>query len=76
MQQNAQLFLKAPGIDSREFRHLRLVMTMFEGDMPVKVRMADTGKLFGATCQNHPAFLQECEQWLGKEKVVLRVKES
>ena len=69
------LFLKVPGLDSPEFRHIKLVMTMFEGQMPVKIRMADTGKLFGATCLNHPALLQECEECLGKENVVLRMKE-
>ena len=71
----ATLFLKVPGLDSPEFRHIKLVMTMFEGQMPVKIRMADTGKLFGATCLNHPALLQECEECLGKENVVLRMKE-
>lgn len=72
--QTQELILKVPGLDSREFRHLQLVFTMFEGDMPVKIRMADTGKLFGATCLNHPALLEECREWLGKENVVLRAK--
>ena len=68
------LYLKVPGLDSPEFRHLKLVMTMFEGQMPVKIRLADTGKLLGTTCMNHPALVQECEEWLGKENVVLRTK--
>ena len=68
------LYLKVPGLDSPEFRHLKLVMTMFEGQMPVKIRLADTGKLLGTTCMNHPALVQECEEWLGKDNVVLRTK--
>ena len=73
--EDSVLFLKVPGLDSREFRHIKLVMTMFEGQMPVKIRMADTGKLFGATCMNHPALIQECQEFLGPENVVLRKKE-
>ena len=68
------IYLKMPGMDSREFRHISLVMTMFEGDTPLKVRLADTGKMLGTTCLNHPAFLQECREWLGDENVVVRQK--
>ncbi len=68
------IYLRAPGADSLAFRHIKLVMTMFEGETPVKVRMADTGKLLGAYCLNHPAFLQECREWLGNENVVVREK--
>ena len=71
---NSVLFLKVPGVDSPEFQHIKLVMTMFEGQMPVKIRMADTGKLFGTSCLNHPAFIQECQEWLGEDNVVLRKK--
>ena len=74
--EDSVLFLKVPGLDSREFRHIKLVMTMFEGQMPVKIRMADTGKLFGATCMNHPALIRECQEFLGPENVVLRKKET
>ncbi len=41
------IYLKVPGADDREFRHISLVMTMFEGDTPLKVRLADTGKNAG-----------------------------
>ena len=56
------------------FRHIRLVMTMFEGETPVKIRLADTGKLVGTHCLNHPALLQECREWLGEENVVVKEK--
>ena len=49
-------------------------MTMFEGETPVKIRVADTGKLLGGQCLNHPAFLQECREWLGVENVVVKEK--
>ena len=61
-------------MDSVAFRHIRLVMTMFEGTTPVKIRLADTGKLLGTHCLNHPALLQECREWLGEENVVVKEK--
>ena len=66
------IYLRVPGADSREFRHLQLVMTMFEGDTPVKIRLADSGRLLGGKCLYHPALLEECRQWLGVENVVIR----
>ena len=66
------IFLRFPSMDSVAFRHIRLVMTMFEGETPVKIRLADTGKLLAGKCLNHPALLAECRQWLGKENVVVR----
>ena len=68
----AAIFLRVPGMDSVSFRHIRLVMTMFEGETPVKIRLADTGKLLAGKCLYHPALLAECRQWLGEENVVVR----
>ncbi len=70
----ATIFLRVPSVDSVEFRHIKLVMTMFEGETPVKIRVADTGKLLGGQCLYHPALLQECREWLGNENVVVREK--
>ena len=69
---NSTIFLRFSSMDSVAFRHIRLVMTMFEGETPVKIRLADTGKLLAGKCLNHPAFLEECRQWLGQENVVVR----
>ena len=66
------IYLRIPSVDSREFEHIKLVRTMFEGETPVKIRVADTGKLLGAKCLNHPAFIEECQEWLGKENVVVK----
>ena len=68
----ATIFLRFPSMDSVAFHHIRLVMTMFEGETPVKIRLADTGKLLAGKCLNHPALLAECRQWLGEENVVVR----
>ena len=60
----------------RSFRHIRLVMTMFEGESPVKIRLADTGKLMAGKCLCHPALLAECRQWLGEANVVVRERQG
>ena len=73
---NAALFLRVPSLDSVEFRHIRLVMTMFEGESPVKIRLADTGKLMAGKCLCHPALLAECRQWLGEANVVVRERQG
>ena len=73
-QENATIYLRVPGMDSPAFQHIKLVMTMFEGNTPLKIRLADSGKLLGAKCLNHPAFVQECREWLGSENVVVKEK--
>ena len=73
-QKESTIYLRFPSADSPAFRHIRLVMTMFEGGTPVKIRLADTGKLLGTHCLNHPALLQECREWLGSENVVVKEK--
>ena len=62
-------------MDSPEFEHIKLVMTMFDtGETPVKIRLNDTGKLIGTKVKNHPAFIAECMEWLGEENVVVKAK--
>ena len=73
-QRESTIYLRFPSADSPAFRHIKLVMTMFEGTTPVKIRLADTGKLLGTHCLNHPALLQECREWLGEENVVVKEK--
>ena len=71
---DATIYLRVPSLDSREMRHIKLVMSMFEGETPVKIRIADSGKLLGTHCLHHPALLQECREWLGDENVVVKTK--
>lgn len=66
------LCLKFPGNGSPEMRHMKLVLSMFPGTTPVKMRMADTGKLLGTTCLLHQALLQEARETLGEKNVVVK----
>ncbi len=71
-QREKTIYLRIPSVDSPAFTHLRLVMTMFEGHTPVKIRVADTGKLIGTNCLLHDALIAECVEWLGAENVVVK----
>jgi len=66
------LYLKLPGSGSPQMRHMKLVLAMFPGTTPVKLRMADTGKLLGTQCQLHRALIQEAKETLGDENVVVK----
>ena len=58
-QENATIYLRVPGMDSPAFQHIKLVMTMFEGDTPLKIRLADNGKLLVhyETAEHEPCVL-------------------
>ena len=66
------LYLKFPGKDSPELRHMKLVFEMFPGSTPVKLVMADTRKVFGAQMLLHRALLREARETLGEENVVVK----
>ena len=66
------LYLKFPGKDSPELRHMKLVFQMFPGSTPVKLVMADTRKVFGTRLLLHQALLQEARETLGGENVVVK----
>ena len=66
------LYLRVPGASSPQFDHIRLVFTMFPGVTPVKIRLADSGKLLGGTCLLHQALLDELFDTLGPENVVVK----
>ncbi|MBQ0038186.1 MAG: DNA polymerase III subunit alpha [Clostridiales bacterium] len=70
------IYLRFDSVDSKAFAHIKLVMTMFEGETPVKIRITDTGKLLGTHCLNHPALIRECQEWLGEENVVVKEKKT
>lgn len=42
-------------------------MTMFEGETPVKIRLADTGKLVGTHCLNHPRSCRSAANGSGRK---------
>ncbi|MBR3561727.1 MAG: DNA polymerase III subunit alpha [Oscillospiraceae bacterium] len=67
------LFVRLPSLDSPEMAHFRRVIYMFEGKTtPVKIRLADTGKLIGTTCDLRDSLLRELKEKLGEENVVVR----
>ena len=70
----AAIYLRVKSLDDPSFEHIQLVASMFEGEVPLRIRIADTGKLWGGFCMDHPAFLQECREWLGEENVVVKKK--
>jgi DNA polymerase-3 subunit alpha len=66
------IFLRMPGMEDPRFRHLQLVLQMFPGDTPLKVRMLDTGKLLGTKCLLHPSLIRELKEVFGEENVVVK----
>ncbi len=71
--QGKTLYLKIPSMDSPEMAHFRRVIYMFEGKgNPVKIRLADTGKLIGTTCDLHDSLVREMREKLGEENVVVK----
>jgi len=66
------LFLKFPSLDHPSFRHMKLVFTMFPGGTPVKMRMADTRKIFATQVLLHRALVEEAKETLGEENVVVK----
>ncbi|MEG1682840.1 MAG: DNA polymerase III subunit alpha [Oscillospiraceae bacterium] len=66
------LYLKIPAVDSPAFAHIKLVLQMFPGETPIKIRVADTGKLLGnGSCLLHRALVQELRETLGEVNVVV-----
>ncbi len=67
------LYLRVPSMDGPEMAHLRRVLYMFEGRRnPVKIRIADTGKLIGTSCELHESLVREMREKLGEENVVVK----
>ena len=66
------LYLKFPSFEDPSVRHMQLVFQMFPGSTPVKMVMADTRKLFGASVLLHKALVEEAKETLGVENVVVK----
>ncbi len=70
---NPGLYLKVPSLDSAEWKRVCRVLKVLEGDMPVYVRLSDTGKLMRAPrelwVQPHPTLIGELERVLGSANV-------
>ncbi len=66
------VYLRISGMGDSRFRHLQLVLEMFPGQTPLKIRLLDTGKLIGTTCLLHTSLIRELEEVFGKENVVVK----
>ncbi len=66
------VYLRISGTGDSRFRHLQLVLEMFPGQTPLKIRLLDTGKLIGTTCLLHTSLIRELEKVFGKENVVVK----
>ena len=73
VEQGKTLYLRLPSMDSPEMEHFRRVIYMFEGKRnPVKIRLADTGKLIGTTCDLRDSLVRELREKFGEENVVVK----
>ncbi len=70
---NPGLYLKVPSLDSAEWKRAKRVLRVLEGDTPVYVRVADTGKLVRAPRElwvdPHDVLIGELRRVLGRENV-------
>ena len=67
------LYLRLPSANGPEMDILRKILYMFEGKgNNVRIRLIDTGKLIGTTCDLHPSLVRDLEERFGKENVVVK----
>ena len=67
------LYLRLPSVDGPEMAILRKLLYMFEGkENNVRIRVLDTGKLIGTTCDLHTSLVCDLEERFGKENVVVK----
>ena len=67
------LYLRLPSVDGPEMAILRKILYMFEGkENNVRIRVLDTGKLIGTTCDLHTSLVRDLEERFGKENVVVK----
>ena len=66
------LYLRFSGAETPEFRHFKLVVSMFPGNTPVKIRLTNNGKLLGTSCLLHGTLLRELQETIGQENIVVK----
>ena len=67
------LYVRLPSADGPEMEMLKKVLFMFEGQSSsVRIRLSDSGKLIGTTCELHPALVRDLEERFGRENVVVK----
>ena len=72
----ATLYLKLPSMQGQAFARVKDLLEIFSGDMPVKIKFEDTGKVVLAPrplwALQSPRLLSELSELLGKECVVVK----
>ena len=67
------LYLRIPSMDCPEMEMLQKILYMFEGrENQVRIRLADTGKLIGTTCDLRESLVRELKARFGEENVVVK----
>ncbi len=70
---NPGVYLRVPSLDSREWKRAQRILRVLEGETPVYIRAADTGKLMRAPRElwvdPHAVLIGELERALGRENV-------
>ena len=70
------LYLKCPSLNSPEFSKVRDLLEIFSGDMPVRIRLVDTGRMVAAPrnlwALENDRLIKELSDLLGPECVVVR----
>ena len=67
------LYLRLPSMDCPEMAMLQKILYLFEGkENQVKIRLADTGKLIGTTCDLRESLVRELKERFGEENVVVK----
>ena len=66
------VYLRLKSESGREFRYLQLLLQMFPGQTPVKIRLTDSGRLLGAACLLHASLVRELKEVYGEENVVIK----
>jgi DNA polymerase-3 subunit alpha len=66
------VYLRLKSELGRDFRYLQLLLQMFPGQTPVKIRLTDSGRLLGAACLLHASLVRELKEVYGEENVVIK----
>lgn len=67
-----KLYVKLPGMGHPVYERIKLILTMFPGESPIILYMADTKKKIGSKCVIHNALLSELRELLGEGNVVVK----
>lgn len=75
-----RLLIRVPSLQGGPWEKLRLLFSIFEGEVPLLVRAADTGRLLKAgpeyNTDANPVMLEELRRVLGAENVALLPQET